>query len=145
MMLASCGTPAYVAPEVLSKQGYSKEVDIWSLGVVLYTMVFRDLPFYSEDRKETFKLIKEKEVDLNVPTSQPITNDLKDLIQKMLKKNPKERISISEAMNHSAFSIYGGPKALSNKLREYYLTQQSTSKLEVKKQTSDISSQDYAV
>ena len=63
LMIDSCGTPAYVAPEVLSKQGYHQEIDIWSTGIILYTMLFRGLPFYDEDRKKTFKLIKESQPD----------------------------------------------------------------------------------
>ena len=64
LMQESCGTPAYVAPEVLKKQGYYKEVDIWSTGVIFYTMLSRCLPFHSYDRRQTFKLIKEAEPDL---------------------------------------------------------------------------------
>ncbi len=64
IMFESCGTPAYVAPEVLKKQGYHKEVDIWSTGVILYTMLARALPFHSQDKKKTFKLIKEADPDL---------------------------------------------------------------------------------
>lgn len=51
IMYDSCGTPAYVAPEVLKKGGYGKEVDVWSTGVILYTMIARALPFHSTDKK----------------------------------------------------------------------------------------------
>ena len=44
-MIESCGTPAYVAPEVLHRKGYRKEVDMWSAGVIFYTLVCRQLPF----------------------------------------------------------------------------------------------------
>ena len=54
MMFESCGTPAYVAPEVLYKKGYKREVDMWSAGVIFYTLVCRQLPFQSSDRKATF-------------------------------------------------------------------------------------------
>ncbi len=64
-MFDTCGTPAYVAPEVIKNEGYSKEVDVWSTGVILYTMICRTLPFYSDDRKATFKLIKEASPDMS--------------------------------------------------------------------------------
>jgi serine/threonine protein kinase len=63
-MMESCGTPAYVAPEVLIKKGYKKQVDVWSAGVIYYTLVCRQLPFQSPDRKVTFNLIKERHPDM---------------------------------------------------------------------------------
>ena len=88
-MFESCGTPAYVAPEVLSKKGYYKEVDIWSCGVILYTMLARALPFHSSDRKKTFKLIKEADPDFSSEIWTKVSAECKDIIQKMLIKDPK--------------------------------------------------------
>jgi len=67
IMTESCGTPAYVAPEVLHKKGYKKEVDMWSAGVIFFTLICRQLPFQAADRKETFNLIKEAAPDTSLP------------------------------------------------------------------------------
>jgi len=54
-----CGTPNYIAPEILeNKSGHSYEVDLWSLGVVLYTMIIGKPPFETNDVKTTYKKIK---------------------------------------------------------------------------------------
>lgn len=102
-MHESCGTPAYVAPEVLNKNGYYKEVDVWSTGVILYTMLARALPFHSSDRKKTFKLIKEEDPDLSAEVWSTISDKCKDLMLKMLIKDPKQRISVDEALKHPLF------------------------------------------
>lgn len=60
-MQESCGTPAYVAPEVLERKGYTKEVDIWTCGVIFYVLVTRALPFAAKTRDQTFELIKNAE------------------------------------------------------------------------------------
>lgn len=124
-MFDSCGTPAYVAPEVLMKKGYSKEVDVWSTGIILYTMIMRGLPFHDNDRKVTFKQIKEKDPDMTGPNWEGISEECKDLVNQMLNKDPKKRISVDDALIHKAFINYGGAKELSNKLRERYITVQS--------------------
>lgn len=102
-MHESCGTPAYVAPEVLTKKGYRKEVDMWSTGIILYTMIARALPFHSSDRKKTFKLIKEAEPDLTGEVWQSTSGECKELLLRMLAKDPKDRITVDEALQHPWF------------------------------------------
>ena len=74
-----CGTPNYIAPEVLSrKSGHSYEADIWSIGVIIYTLLFGRPPFETSDVKKTYKRIK-----LNnyvFPTNVNVSDDAKDLI-----------------------------------------------------------------
>ena len=105
-MYESCGTPAYVAPEVLHKHGYGKEVDVWSTGVILYTMLARALPFHDKDKKKTFKLIKEAEPDLKNEVWPQISEECKELIRLMLVKDPKSRITIKDALDHPWFAKY---------------------------------------
>ena len=97
LMYESCGTPAYVAPEILTKQGYHKEIDIWATGVTLFTMLARALPFHDSNRKKTFELIKEAEPAFKQAVWSSISQECQDLIRKMLIKNPKERITIEQA------------------------------------------------
>jgi len=54
LSLDCCGTPAYVAPEVLHKVGYRGQVDLWACGIILYSMISKKFPFQSNDRKQTF-------------------------------------------------------------------------------------------
>ena len=56
-----CGTPNYISPEVLEgKQGHSYEVDVWSLGVIIYTLIIGKPPFETNDVKTTYKKIRMK-------------------------------------------------------------------------------------
>lgn len=80
IMMESCGTPAYVAPEVLIKKGYKKQVDIWSAGVIYYTLVCRQLPFQSNDRKVTFNMIKERNPDMNHQAFRKVSLSTKNII-----------------------------------------------------------------
>ena len=103
IMHESCGTPAYVAPEVLHKKGYKKEVDMWSAGVIFYTLICRQLPFQMPDRKQTFQQIKEKDPNMTLPAFQRFVPEAKDLISKMLIKDPLQRIKPEEALVHPYF------------------------------------------
>jgi len=95
-----CGTPEYVSPEMLKKYPYNEKVDIWALGVLIFELVFGYAPFASNFNEDRYNNIKAGKInwpnDLNNEY-----NDIKDLIEKILKINPKERISLDEIENHS--------------------------------------------
>lgn len=91
-----CGTPAYAAPEVIQRKPYGYQIDIWGLGVLLYAMSVGRLPFYNEDVTRLVTMIVYDE--LTFPDS--ISPLLRDLIQKLMKKDPAERIKLREIREH---------------------------------------------
>ena len=94
-----CGTPEYVSPEVIKKYPYNEKVDIWGLGVLIFELVFGYAPFSSTFNEERFNNIKAGKI--NWPKDLGDENkDLKDLIEKILRVDPKERISLDEIENH---------------------------------------------
>jgi len=92
------GTEDYVAPEVISGEGHDFAVDWWSLGIVLYEMVYGTTPFKGANRKETFHRIITKDPDLSGATT-----PLRDLIRSLLHKDPNRRIQVNEIKNHRFF------------------------------------------
>ena len=86
------GTPYYMAPEVL-EGAYSKKADIWSLGVLLYTLVCGYLPFQGNNAAEVFRKIKEADYHFNHREFETISDECKDLVRKLLVLNQKKRIS----------------------------------------------------
>ena len=78
---------------------------MWSAGVILYTLVCRQLPFQMPDRKQTFDLIKFKDPNMSLPAFQRFSPEVKDLLVKMLDKDPITRIKPDEALAHPFFEI----------------------------------------
>ena len=77
------GTPYYMAPEVL-EGSYGQKADLWSLGVLLYTLVSGYLPFQGGNSHEVFRKIKEAEFHFNHQEFQEVSAECKDLISKLL-------------------------------------------------------------
>jgi len=100
LLQTACGTPGYVAPEVLMLQGYSKEVDLWSVGVIVYILLCGFPPFYSESDAEMFELIKEANYDFPSPYWDKISESAKDLVRGLLCKDPDERLTCEQALRH---------------------------------------------
>ena len=97
IMVEQCGTPAYIAPEILKNKGYEGfGVDIWSAGVVLYAMLSGTVPFKGGDLKDLHKLI----IEGQYKSIKNISNEAKHLIKCLLEVEPKNRIKIDDILVH---------------------------------------------
>ena len=95
----SPGSPWYASPEVLLNQPYKGKIaDIWSMGICLYAMVYGDYPFYAEEIGEFVREVIKKEIQF--PDNINISPELKDLLKKLLEKNPKNRITMEQIKEH---------------------------------------------
>lgn len=97
------GSSYYMAPEVL-KKNYSEKCDIWSVGVILYILLTKYPPFNGKNDEEIYEAIKLGEYDIESPPFDKISKQAKNLIQKLLEKNPTERLSAEQALKHDWFN-----------------------------------------
>lgn len=98
-----CGTPNYIAPEILDgKTGHSYEVDIWSLGVICYTLIIGKPPFETQDVKATYKRIKAN--NYSFPEGAIISEYAKSLITEILVTDPTKRPSLDQILAHDFFN-----------------------------------------
>uniref|UniRef100_A0A1B0AVZ3 polo kinase n=1 Tax=Glossina palpalis gambiensis TaxID=67801 RepID=A0A1B0AVZ3_9MUSC len=93
-----CGTPNYIAPEILTKKGHSYEVDIWSIGCVMYTLLVGQPPFETKTLRDTYSKIKK--CDYRVPSY--LRKSAADMVVSMLQSNPSHRPTIDQLL-HSEF------------------------------------------
>ncbi|MEE6495267.1 hypothetical protein FKM82_001996 [Ascaphus truei] len=95
-----CGTPNYLAPEVLYRQGHGPESDVWSLGCVMYTLLCGSPPFETSDLKETYRCIKQ--VKYTLPAC--LSSSARHLIVGILKRSPSERLTLDQILDHEFFT-----------------------------------------
>ncbi|XP_053561307.1 caM kinase-like vesicle-associated protein [Bombina bombina] len=100
IMSTACGTPGYVAPEVLAQKPYCKAVDCWSIGVITYILLCGYPPFYEETESKLFEKIREGSYEFESPFWDDISKSAKDFISCMLEKDPKMRYNCEKALKH---------------------------------------------
>uniref|UniRef100_A0A671W2Z2 Calcium/calmodulin dependent protein kinase I n=1 Tax=Sparus aurata TaxID=8175 RepID=A0A671W2Z2_SPAAU len=100
VMSTACGTPGYVAPEVLAQKPYSKAVDCWSIGVIAYILLCGYPPFYDENDAKLFEQILKAEYEFDSPYWDDISDSAKDFIVHLMEKDPHVRYTCDQALQH---------------------------------------------
>eukprot|EP01128_Nolandella_sp_AFSM9_P012850 TRINITY_DN9689_c0_g1_i1.p1 TRINITY_DN9689_c0_g1~~TRINITY_DN9689_c0_g1_i1.p1 ORF type:complete len:382 (+),score=129.78 TRINITY_DN9689_c0_g1_i1:58-1146(+) len=100
MLMTSCGTPGYVAPEVLMCESYDKSVDMWGIGIITYILLAGYPPFYAENDTALFEKIMGAEYDFDDECWDDVSDLAKDFIQHLLVKDPNKRFTAEQALEH---------------------------------------------
>ncbi|KAL7019012.1 hypothetical protein ACKWTF_010984 [Chironomus riparius] len=103
-----CGTPNYIAPEILNKKGHSYEVDIWSIGCVMYTLLVGQPPFETKSLKDTYHKIKK--CDYRLPSN--LRKNAAEMIIAMLQSDPEKRPTVGQLLRFEFLTYAPIPKSL---------------------------------
>mmetsp|Transcript_9354 Transcript_9354/g.20426 ORF Transcript_9354/g.20426 Transcript_9354/m.20426 type:complete len:357 (-) Transcript_9354:319-1389(-) len=106
-LTTACGTPGYVAPEVISSSVYGKHVDMWSLGVIMYILLCGYPPFYHENQAKLFQQIKQGRFKFDQEFWAQVSDSAKDLISKLLVVDPNQRYTVEQLLEHP-WIVQGG-------------------------------------
>ncbi|MCJ8743820.1 hypothetical protein PDJAM_G00098650 [Pangasius djambal] len=112
------GTPYWMAPEVISKTPYGTEVDVWSLGIMVVEMVDGEPPYFSDTPIAAMKRLRD-EAAPSVRNTQKISPVLRDFLESMLTKDPLERASAADLLNHPFLLQSGSPRCLVPLVEQY--------------------------
>ena len=104
-MTSTVGTPLFMCPEMF-KGPYDEKCDVWSAGVILYMMITGLVPFYAKELSQLRRLICTTQVDFSKPVWENVSSEAKDLVNKMLDKNPNKRPSAQQVLSHKWFNRY---------------------------------------
>jgi calcium/calmodulin-dependent protein kinase I len=95
-----CGTPFFVSPEILMRQPYDQQSDMWSVGCIIFLLLSGNLPFMGKSQKDLFRKIVSGKFEFDEEEWCDVSTDAKDLVQKLLVLDPDERLTSSQALKH---------------------------------------------
>lgn len=107
MKQTHCGTPFYMAPELLNEQPYNSKADLWSYGVLMYELLFQRYPIEATTLPQL--KLKLKELTINFNNNSQYTPECIDLLCRLLHKDPAVRITWENFFNHSWFNYWNRP------------------------------------
>lgn len=99
------GSPIYMAPEILNRRSYGASVDIWAAGIILHILVVGEPPFIAQTKKEVFTMIRKLELNLWHKAWERVSANCRDIVSKILIKDPKERPDAETLLKHPWFDI----------------------------------------
>lgn len=100
-----CGTPFFVAPEILARKPYDMSADIWSAGCIVFLLLSGSLPFKGRTQKELFKNIMKGDFEFNPKEWEGVSEDAKDFVAKMLVRDPDDRTTARKALLHPWLTV----------------------------------------
>jgi len=124
----ACGTPFYVAPDVLLGTGYGPSVDMWSVGVLLYVLLSGRLPFAADSDAELFRLIIAGNLVWKSPQFDAVSADAKDLIKKLINTDSEARWNAKQAVEHPWIKKHGSTQPVHATMQEGLKTLSAESK-----------------
>ena len=98
-----CGSPMYMAPEIMNHKFYDNKSDLWSVGVIMYELLFGTTPYHAKNLIELMKKIKKRNVIIPKEYENLITDECRELLLSLLNRNPKTRITWDNFFNHKWF------------------------------------------
>ncbi|XP_027434813.1 serine/threonine-protein kinase 33 isoform X3 [Zalophus californianus] len=100
MLQTTCGTPIYMAPEVINAHDYSQQCDIWSIGVIMYLLLCGEPPFLASSEEKLFELIRKGELHFEDPVWESISDCAKSVLKQLMKVDPAHRITAKELLDN---------------------------------------------
>lgn len=100
-LTTQCGTPGYVAPEILEGLPYDTAADMWSVGVILYILLGGYPPFIEKNQRDLFRKIRRGEYEFHEEYWGAVSQDAKNLISSLLAVDPKKRLAAEEALSNN--------------------------------------------